>query len=199
MSVVCYSITFFGIYRFFTKNFASFRAFSVSLMPWNVWILKKVSYSVEARLKVECIWQKVLTHQCELCLRICDGTGGACPNLFWHFCEVWSVVKWKVRNAVLLSRERYKWNRTDHPSLPQNLSHSPYYVSYIHFIPLQLSHEFRFPSVVMRQHGIAENIPALFRLQTNVCLSRLCTEISIYIYIFTPVARLHTGLMSVLL
>jgi len=134
------------------------------------------------------------THRCELCLRICDGIGGACPKLFWHFCEVWSVVKWKVRNAPLLSRERYKWHSSLHHSLPQNLSHSPCYISYVLFIPLQLSHQPRFPSVLMRQHGISENILALFRIHTHICF-RPFVQWNINIYML--VARLHAGLMSV--
>jgi len=180
--------------RILTLKFASFRACSVSLIAWSFWLLKKVYYSVEARLKVEDIWQNMWTHQCELCLRICDGMGGACPKLFWHFCEVWSVIKWKVRSAPLLSRERHKWHSSLHHSLPQNLSHSPCYISYVLFIPLQLSHQPRFPSVLMHQHGISENILALFRLQTHVCLSPF---VHWNINKYTLVARLHTGLLSV--
>lgn len=96
-------------------------------------------------------------------------------------CEVWSDVKWKVRSTPLLSRERYKWHSSLHHSQPQNLSHSPCYISYIHIIPLQLSHQLRCPSVLMRQYGISENILALFRLQMHVCLSPFVhSNINIY-------------------
>lgn len=136
------------------------------------------------------------TQQCELCLRICDGIGGACPKHFWHFCEVWSVVKWKVRSAPLLSRERYKWHSSLHHSLPQNLSHSLCYISYVLFIPLQHSHQPIFPSVPVCQHGISENILALFRPpHTQVCLSSF---VHWNIKTCTLVACLHAGLMSVL-